>query len=683
MATLQKLRNQAGLLLAIVIFVALAAFILGDLLKSGSSMIRGKQLEIAQIDGESIEYPEFQERFNEISNIYKTNNQVNSLDEAAYKQILDQTWENLIQEIVMADVYEDLAINISSEEMFDMVQGKNLHPIIVQVFGDPQTGIVDKANVIQFLKYIQENPTAPQRASWINIEKEILKAKKTTKYTDLVAKSLYANTLQARQSIESKDKVASLKFIQKKLSTVPDSLVSVSDEDLTNYYNKNIDAYQQEAQKSITYVTFNIVPSNDDDQATLRWVNETKADFQKAEDNVQFVNMNGDTRFEDVYEKEDELNTQLSNWAFAANINDIYGPYKEGNVYKLAKLNTTKMLPDSVKASHILIRAENANEAQIASAIIDSLQTLIKGGASFAQLAKDNSQDGSATSGGDLGWFKRGQMVAPFEKAAFRANKNEVVAVQTKFGFHLIKTTAKGKTSKHVQLAIVDREVIPSTTTYQKLYTEASKFAATSKDLDGFNGLSAEQKLSPRIASISETDRQIPGIGASRNLIRTAFNTTEVGELVIGDDKSPVYEIDNKFVVTAVVSEKIKGDSPFETVKSAVELAVIKEKKKALLTDQFNAAKAATIEETAQNLGLTVESAEGFNFSYGSVNAIGYEPVLNGAATALEVNTLSNPVEGRNGVYFIELTSITSPEAANVETEKLALYQSASFSVST
>ena len=179
MATLQKLRNKAGVLLAIVIFIALAAFILGDLLQSGSSLIRGKQLEIAVIDGESIEYPDFQQRFDQIADIYKSNNQVNTLDETAYQQILNQTWENLVQDLIMADIYDELAIDVTPQEMFDMVQGNNLHPIIVQVFGNPQTGVVDKANVIQFLKYIQENPTAPQRASWLNIEKEILKAKKS------------------------------------------------------------------------------------------------------------------------------------------------------------------------------------------------------------------------------------------------------------------------------------------------------------------------------------------------------------------------------------------------------------------------------------------------------------------------------------------------------------------------
>ena len=192
--------------------------------------------------------------------------------------------------------------------------------------------------------------------------KRNFEGKKIIKYTDLVAKGLYANSLQAKQSLISKDKIADLKFIQKKFNSIPDSTVKYTDADLKKYYKDHTKDFEQTAQKTISYVVFNIAPSSEDDRATLRWMNETKVEFAKATDNVQFVNMNADTRFEDVFEKQNVLSTQVAEWAFAAEINDIFGPYKEGNVYKLARLNAIKMLPDSVKASHILIRAENANE---------------------------------------------------------------------------------------------------------------------------------------------------------------------------------------------------------------------------------------------------------------------------------------------------------------------------------
>ncbi|HKM92603.1 MAG TPA: hypothetical protein VJY41_03035, partial [Prolixibacteraceae bacterium] len=159
------------------------------------------------------------------------------------------------------------------------------------------------------------------------------------------------------------------------------------------------------------------------------------------------------------------------------------------------------------------------------------------------------------------------------------------------------------------------------------------------------------------------------------------FNTNK-GKLVAGNDNSPVFEIENKFVIAVVSNELEEGTQPFETVKSSIEMAVIKDKKQEMLLAEFVKAKASTIEETANNLNLEVESANGFNFSYGSVNAIGYEPSINGAASALEVNQLSSPITGRNGVYVIQLTNIEGSTNESIEDEKLALYQSSSYRAS-
>ena len=75
MATLQNIRTKAGLLVAIVIGVSLAAFILGDLLQGGSSMFQKDRLEIGEVDGESVQYPDFQKKMEELGEIYKQNTQ--------------------------------------------------------------------------------------------------------------------------------------------------------------------------------------------------------------------------------------------------------------------------------------------------------------------------------------------------------------------------------------------------------------------------------------------------------------------------------------------------------------------------------------------------------------------------------------------------------------------------------
>jgi peptidyl-prolyl cis-trans isomerase C len=90
------------------------------------------------------------------------------------------------------------------------------------------------------------------------------------------------------------------------------------------------------------------------------------------------------------------------------------------------------MAVTKVRASHILVKDELT-----ANAVID----LLRDGASFPQLAKQYSSCPSKRNGGDLGWFGRGQMVKPFEAAAFNATPGEIVKCKTEFGWHVILVT--------------------------------------------------------------------------------------------------------------------------------------------------------------------------------------------------------------------------------------------------
>ncbi|MFW5831068.1 MAG: SurA N-terminal domain-containing protein, partial [Prolixibacteraceae bacterium] len=138
MATLQKIRTKAGLLVAIVIGISLAAFILGDMFQGGGSTLFQKdRLEVGEIDGESIQYPEYQRQVERLGEIYKMNTQQNQLDDDAWAEVREQTWQEIVREIVMDDVYDDLGLAVSSDELFDMLQGANLHPIVQQLFRDP------------------------------------------------------------------------------------------------------------------------------------------------------------------------------------------------------------------------------------------------------------------------------------------------------------------------------------------------------------------------------------------------------------------------------------------------------------------------------------------------------------------------------------------------------------------
>ena len=107
--------------------------------------------------------------------------------------------------------------------------------------------------------------------------------------------------------------------------------------------------------------------------------------------------------------------------------------------------------PESVHASHILIKVEpsaSAEDKAKARERITAIQQRAKKGEDFAALAKETSECPSGANGGDLNFFQRGQMVGPFEEAAFSLKPGTMSdVVETQFGYHLIKVADKKEAS--------------------------------------------------------------------------------------------------------------------------------------------------------------------------------------------------------------------------------------------
>jgi peptidyl-prolyl cis-trans isomerase D len=686
MATLEKIRTRAGLLVAIVIGISLAAFILGDMLKSGSSMFQRNQMEIGEIDGESVQYPEFQKQLEELGEIYKQNTGQNQLDENSWVQVREQTWQTFVRNIVMGSVYEDLGLEISSDELFDMIQGSNLHPIIQQLFSNQTTGQVDRNAVVSFLKNLETGVAPEQRDYWLYLEKQIVEDRVQSKYSNMVGKGLYVTGEEAQQSVVAKSKKVNFDYVSLSLSTIADSQVVVTEKDLKTYFDAHNDDYKQEKMRKIEYISYLVTPSVADFTEGEDWINDIKSDFASATDNIQFVNSNSDVAFVNVWSKKENLPENVGNWVFdeGAEVSAVFGPYFENETYTLAKINAIEMMPDSVEARHILLAVTTQEEMLVKQALADSLKILIESGNEFAALAIEHSTDqGSAIAGGDLGWFSRGQMVKEFEDAAFSNAKNEVAVVVTQFGIHIIQTTKRGGENKQVQMANLVRNVEPSTRTYQDVYAQASKFAGENTTAEDFDAAVIEQKLSKRVVSVSETDRQVAGLEDARSLIRAAY-TAEVGDVIISSQESPIFELGDNFVV-AILTEAVEGGlATLSDVKDRVELSVIKEKKTELLMKEATAALAGKtdMEAIATELGSTVKNAANIDFNSFSIPGLGLEPAVVGTVATLEVDKISEPIAGNNGVYITKVTSVDQGVEADVASEQINLGQAQGFRAS-
>lgn len=678
MATLQNIRNRGSLMIAIVIGLALGAFILGDMLNSGSNLMKPSQMEIAEIDGESVQYPEFQKKVEELSEIYKMRTQQTQIDENTWEQIREQVWQGYLQKNILGKATENLGITVGVDELFDLVQGANPHPIIQQLFRNPQTGAIDKSTIIQFLKSLETNATPEQKAYWLYIEDQIKQDKLRSKYNTLVSKGLYVTSDEAKKSLEAKNKNANFQYVVLNYSSIADASVTLSDSELKEYYNKHKDQYKQDKTRKIEYITFDVLPSTADNAATQKWITDSKQEFATVTDNAQYVSVNSDTPFDPSYFKKEELPAAMAEWAFSAQPGDFYGPYFENNEYKLAKLDQFKMLPDSVQASHILINPQTIGSAEKAKALVDSLKRNIELGGNFAEAAMKYSEDpGSKLKGGDLGWFKRKQMVPEFEEAAFSGDVNKLYVVATRFGYHLIKPTKKGKETNQVRIAVLSRKVEPSTETYQKVYSEASKFASENQSAEAFNKAVLDQKIDKKIATVKENDREVVGLEQSRSLVRAAFQADN-GSILANNEGSPIFEYGNKFVIGLLTGATEEGASTFEEAKAQVELAVRKEKKAQMLAEKLQSAASgqSDLASVASKLSAEVKEASGVNFTSFSIPAVGFEPAVIGTVCTLPEGKISAPIEGNNGVYLTKVSSFVTSADTDLKGEKTRLAQS-------
>ena len=133
--------------------------------------------------------------------------------------------------------------------------------------------------------------------------------------------------------------------------------------------------------------------------------------------------------------------------------------------------------PEAVRASHILIPTGDADDAakKKLRARTESLLKQIKGGADFAQLAREHSKDGSAAQGGDLNFFTKGQMVPQFDQAAWTLKPGEISGiVETQFGYHIIKVTER-RAGSSVPYEQVSARIVQFLTEQQK-QTRAEAF---------------------------------------------------------------------------------------------------------------------------------------------------------------------------------------------------------------
>lgn len=660
MATLEKIRNRAGLLVAIIIGLALLLFVVGDMLNSSQSLFTNSKFEIAKVAGKSISYDDFNRRVENLIEINKIQTGGTSVTEEMADNIRNSTWNLMIEEYIMTDEYDKLGLSVTGDELMDMIQGENPHPIIKQLFSNPQTGVYDKTAVYRFLQQVLQEEQSERKTIWLFYENEIYRQRKLSKYLNLLSKGIYVNNIQAKNRAMESGKTYDFEYLVQRFTSISDSSITVSDKEIEEYYKNNKYKYQQEESRDLRYVTFEVLPSDADYKAAEEWINNAKAEFEK-EETKQFVNFQSDVPYDDMNYKDGELPEAINNFMFQSEEGSVFGPYFEDGAYKLSKLAEINYLPDSVHAQHILLQVTQENYMQQLQ-LADSLKKLAENGEDFAALARVNSSDGSAQEGGDLGWFKEGQMVKPFGDSAFYGNKGDIKMVRTQFGIHILKILDQAKDVKKVQVGTLVKKVEPSNVTDQLYYSKASEFSGLNNTYEKFNKAVAAQNLNVLFAQgVKPLDKAVLDLQNARELVKWAYESDE-------HEVSDVKKIGNKYIVAVLENVKEEGYTDLEDIREEIKIEVRKEKKAAQISIQIadKLKNNSSLNNLASSLETQVQSTAAVRFSNSSVTGLGFEPKVVAAGYALEENKLSQPITGDNGVYVISNTSVSEPSDVDV-----------------
>ena len=644
MASLNTLRTKFGIVLSIVIAGALLAFILSLKTEMGFS---GNDPRVGVIDGEKINYSEYYNQYEQV----KAQSGAQESNEQQSAMLANAAWQALIGKYVLTPGFDKMGLRVTEPERMSMVSGQHPSQAFYNAFADPRTGEYNVAAVHQFLSEAEANAQA--QLAWAQLNEQARMEREVAKFLGLIKGGVYVNSLEVANGVNSANNTYAGKWAGKKYSAVPDSLIQLKSSDIKAYYNSHKNMFKQTPSRALSYVVFEVSPTDDDMLALEKSVAEVGAQFAATEELKSFVRANRNGKIADNYVSAKQLSEEE---AKALLDGATYGPVLKNNEWTMARALDTKIVPDSMGIRHIVLPYTQ-------EALADSLLTVLKGGADFAQVAAQYSvYDATAANGGEVGVMPFSAFSGEFAAALANAKTGDIVKIASGDAIQLMQVYRADKPSKHVQVASITYPVEASAATRRDIHNQAGTFSVNAKgSVEAFND-AASAAVTPRIASLAQGERTIRGLEDSRDVARWAYGA-EVG------DVSEIFPVGKDYVIAMLTEIDDNEFAPLEKVSAQIRAQVLRDKKYDYIVKELSG---STLDEQAKSLGTEVADFDNVTFGAFYVNGPGFEPRLIGAiSSTTEKGVLSAPVKGLSGVYVFEVDDIQTSDKQTAEGEKV------------
>jgi peptidyl-prolyl cis-trans isomerase D len=678
MSIIQTIREKGAVIVIALIAISLIGFILMDSMSSGRSIFGNNNTStLGVVNGEKIDLNTFNDKVKEVQQQYP------DAGSSQNNQIMESVWNQMVAERVVDDQFQKLGITFTPDEMSSIMFSNDAPQALKQAFTDKQTGQYDIEQAKQWWAQTKKNKNEEQRNAIISQVIDPMRLNSLyTKYTSLIAASMYQPKWLTKEMTQEKNQFANISYVAVPYSVISDSSLKVTDNDIQNYLDNHKAKYQQEAGRIISYVSFSAAANAQDSARILQSLKELKPEFAADSNAKFFLGRNSSVvPFFDGYIPKSKLQVPNKDSIIDLPNGGVFGPYEDGKNFVLAKKIDTKIMPDSIECRHILLGTVDPQTQQpimddsTAHRIADSIATAIKGGANFDSLEVKYSTDQAAKQQNgvmtfDLMTIESENFSKEFADFLLNDKGETKKVVKTQFGWHYIEILDKKNPEPAYKIAYMAKEIAPSDQTINAANTAAIKLSGMAKDEKSFDDYVAKNGLKKVTVPVvvKENDYQLGALQDARSIVKWAFDAKE------GQVSDP-FAIKDDYVV-AIVDKKLKKGLPdVNTARPMVEGVVINMKKADEIKKKLN--NPATLEAAAAPYHLQVLTSGAdstLTFDAKIINGIGNEPRVAGAAFNKEYQTKVSPAfAGNTGVFVIKVNSVSSKPTVSPEIEKIQM----------
>ncbi|MDE1192416.1 MAG: SurA N-terminal domain-containing protein [Arachidicoccus sp.] len=669
MSIIQKIQDKGAWIISILIGIALIAFIMMDYSKGGSMF--SNTSTIGKVNGYKIPLADFNDKVSMASQMQNNQN-------APREAIEENVWNYYVQTTLLQQAFDQLGLVSNSRDLNNSILN-NPTPELKQSFTDPQTGQYDGNRALNVLNEIKRKGTAQQKGEVAKLIDEINQNVLVGKYQTLLIGGVYVPTWLAEKQNADNNAIAKVSYVTVPYSTISDSAVKVTDEDIDAYVAAHKKQFEQkDATRSISVVNFNAAASAADSAVAYNALQNLKNDFINTPNDSAFVAAKGsDIPYTNEYISATQMQQKQLPFAEALNtpVDSTYGPYPYTNVFVLAKMVSKISMADSVKFRHILVATaqQDPQTGQLQQTVqdsdavkrLDSAIAAIKAGASFDSIALKYSNDpGSANKGGVYDYIPSGQMVPEINDFLFTGKTGDTKIIKSVYGYHYVEILGQKGTTEGYKIAAITKSLDPSQTTIDSVDNVASSFVAANSTQKAFEENAKKQNISILpVNGLRENDYNIGNIGVSRELVKWSYAHK------IGEVSQPVH-IGTNVVVATLTGITKPGLPDANTVRQYVQPILANRKKAKIIID--SKFKGNTLESYAQSSGSTIVTIDSVSFQTAMIPNVGYEPKVAGVAfNKTLLGKVSAPVAGNSGVFGIQPLSISAKSSLDGGPEQL------------